>query len=189
MNKFKNPRLKHVKRIKKICSELEITGAMPGFLWQIIHQCNLLLETKKKKKCKCWCHTEYCFPVSSGKHCKSCKPSPQPEKCCDNGNFDDGHRCLKTPPSPQSEKCEHPHGFPKDHHLDGEVDQFSCPDCGMTSLECLGVKPSPQPEIEFYDYSPNPCLTKEQKIERVIRITFDEMVRKISYINKLTKTK
>lgn len=55
---YSNPRLKHVKRIKKICTELEITGAMPGFLWQILHQCNLLLETKKAKKRKKCEHSE-----------------------------------------------------------------------------------------------------------------------------------
>lgn len=49
--------------------------------------------------------------------------------------------------------------------------------------------PSRQPEMGFDDYSPNPCLTKEQKIERVIKIALDGMVRKISYINKFTKTK
>lgn len=68
---YSNPRLKHVKRIKKICTELEITGAMPGFLWQILHQCKLLLETKKakKRKEKCNCGGHVCDENDICIHC------------------------------------------------------------------------------------------------------------------------
>lgn len=60
--KYKNPRLKHVKKIEKIISQLWIDTKD---LKEIERRCNLLLETKKAKRRKCECKTKYC------KHYKS----------------------------------------------------------------------------------------------------------------------
>lgn len=70
---YKNPRLKHVKKIRELCREIEGIG---GVYWseQILNQCNLLLETKKRKKPSfdTWKALEdYLF--------KDCEPSPQPQ--------------------------------------------------------------------------------------------------------------
>lgn len=70
---YKNPRLKHVKKIQEIVNAYEsLKHSVEGD--QILNQCNLLLETKKKNK-DCECKDPKC-PY----HYKSpFKPSPQPE--------------------------------------------------------------------------------------------------------------
>lgn len=48
---YKNPRLKHVKKIKDVCKEMNGMGR-DYLASQVLDQCNLLLETKKGKKLK-----------------------------------------------------------------------------------------------------------------------------------------
>lgn len=74
--KYKNPRLKHVKKIRDMAYEIGVHN------WKlvanlILDQCNLLLETKKVKRCErcakgftCYLHGAY--PVRP-------EPSPQPD--------------------------------------------------------------------------------------------------------------
>lgn len=47
---YKNPRLKHVKKIREVIADMPIYWQ--GYTDLILDQCNLLLEAKKKKKCK-----------------------------------------------------------------------------------------------------------------------------------------
>lgn len=46
---YKNTRLKHVKKIREVIADMPIYWQ--GYTDLILDQCNLLLETKKKKKC------------------------------------------------------------------------------------------------------------------------------------------
>lgn len=54
--KYKNPRLRHVKKIKKICEDMRRDFIFNTAVYTekktnlILNQCNLLLETKKRKK-------------------------------------------------------------------------------------------------------------------------------------------
>lgn len=87
---YKNPRLKHVKKIKEICNEIlsasifNTTTYIGKKMSLIDSQCNLLLETKKNKKCKVCGWLLYkgkCINKNCGENnmMLCVKPSPQPE--------------------------------------------------------------------------------------------------------------
>lgn len=79
---YKNPRLKHVEKIVDICDKAEGEGISSKTAGIIKHQCNLLLERKKKKK---WCKCPTFMEIDG--ICNRCmlpkkdyfQPSPQPE--------------------------------------------------------------------------------------------------------------
>ena len=79
---YTNPRLKHVKKIREVIADMPIYWQ--GYTDLILDQCNLLLETKKKKKCL---HEHLCCPGGiKTVRCAYCgksmykEPSPQPDK-------------------------------------------------------------------------------------------------------------
>lgn len=123
---YKNPRLKHVEKIRDVIADMPIYWE--GYTDLIIDQCNLLLETKKRKKCTCYYAGTISTPpirvdnTNCPKHGKRVdtsilgtakdllqnqkeefKPSPQPNKC-------DLHRTLDCPycfaPQPKIEKLK-----------------------------------------------------------------------------------
>lgn len=50
---YKNSRLKHVKKIIELVNKLDYVQYTSSYAGRILTQCNLLLETKKEKRCLC----------------------------------------------------------------------------------------------------------------------------------------
>lgn len=81
---YKNPRLKHVKKIKELINKLDYVQYTSSYAGRILTQCNLLLETKKENKseeCKCCGNTNLmCLGGMNGTHCRHCSLAGQSKK-------------------------------------------------------------------------------------------------------------
>lgn len=144
---YKNPRLKHVKEIKEICNEMSSSYGT-YYPSKLLYQCNLLLETKKKKKCD---GTDWVDVI-----CDSCNKVWRVNHIKNNCTVK-----LKNSPI-NTVRCKWCNRPPEEHYQGDHL--YIAPDPKEE------LKPSPQPEIEplSLDSTNQLFMLTEMKINEVI---------------------